>query len=817
MTTLLRALRILAIACFSGLCLVPGPPPSQGTRKIVVGINRDFPPYEYLDAKGQPAGYDIDLMREVAELEGLDLAFRADTWDGTLNAFREGKVDLLAGLLHSKAREAFADFSTPHLVVHYAIFVRNGDSRIQDESQLKGHRILVERQSQMHDHLRAIGLDSELIPVGSEPEALRRLAHGEADAAAAPQLEGMVLAKRDHLAIRTAGGPLMTRQLCFATQKDQVDLLSRLNTGLAILNQTGRYAEIYKTWFGALQPDPRAGALLIRRGLIVLAAVVLALILLGVWNRSLRRKVARATEQLRRANREIQDREAFLDTIIESLPVAIFGKDPRKGYAFTLWNAHSEEMFGLSRQQVMGKTDHDFFPKEQADFFRAKDEEVVRNGRPIEIQEERISSVSLGEITLHTRKVPLFDDHGPALLLGISENITERKAMEEALRQSQKLESLGILAGGIAHDFNNLLTAIMGNLGLAELHVPEDHPALPFLANAQATSLRAAELTHQMLAYSGKGLFIVKPVDLSRAAGDMASLLKVSISKKITLRFEFTSDLPHIQADPAQLQQVVMNLVTNAAEAIGEAEGEVLVATGLADLDAIQLGGLHPGSPIPPGRYVTLRVEDSGVGMAPDVLSRIFDPFFTTKFSGRGLGLSAMLGILRAHHAGIAIKSQPGVGTEFCLYFPVGEPPSGSEKADSAHATHVPEQGTVLVVEDEPDVRQSTTDMLRHAGYEVLEARDGVEGCLVYRQERPRIDLVLMDLTMPKMDGRTAAAEILAFDPKARIILTSGFQILSAEHGPTSGGLAGFLQKPFQMEDLLEILHRAGPPAGEPS
>ncbi|GLH72107.1 hypothetical protein GETHLI_06090 [Geothrix limicola] len=815
MTTLLRALRILAIACFSGLCLVPAPPSSTGGRKVVVGINRDFPPYEYLDAKGQPEGYDIDLMRAVAELEGLDLEFRADTWDGTLSAFREGRVDVLAGLLHSKAREAFADFSTPHLVVHYAIFVRNGDLRIQDASQLKGHRILVERQSQMHDHLRSLGLDSELLPVGSEPEALRRLASGEADAAAAPQLEGLGLAKREHLTIRTAGGPLMTRQLCFATRKGDADLLSKLNTGLAILNETGRYADIYKAWFGALQPDPRTGALLIRRGLIVLAAVCLALILLGVWNRSLSRKVVRATAQLRQANQEIQDREAFLDTVIESLPVAIFGKDPRKGYVFTLWNARSEEMFGLPRQEVLGRTDYDFFPKEQADFFRAKDEEVVREGRPVEIQEERISSVSLGDITLHTRKVPLFDDHGPALLLGISENITERKTMEEALRQSQKLESLGILAGGIAHDFNNLLTAIMGNLGLAELHTPEGHPAQPFLANAQATSLRAAELTHQMLAYSGKGLFVVKPVDLSETAGDMASLLKVSISKKITLRFEFTPYLPRIQADPAQLQQVVMNLVTNAAEAIGDAEGEVRVATGLADLEAAQLPGLHPGSQIPAGRYVTLRVTDSGIGMAPEVLSRIFDPFFTTKFSGRGLGLSAMLGILRAHHAGISIKSQPGAGTEFCLYFPVSDQPPDAEKPRPVYDGLMPDLGTVLVVEDEPDVRQSTVALLRHAGYEVLEAWDGLEACVLYRQERARIDLVLMDLTMPKMDGRTAAAEILSFDPKARIVLTSGFQILSAEHAP--GGLAGFLQKPFQMEDLLEILHLANPSSDQQS
>jgi PAS domain S-box-containing protein len=797
--------RILLLLFLAAFCSFAEP----AKRKVVVGINRDFPPYEYLDANGKPAGYDVDLLRAVAEVESLDLEFRADTWDNTLNALRESRLDLLPGLLYSKERQAFTDFSTPHLVVHYAIFVRRGDARIQDETGLKGRRILVERQSQMHDHLRSAGFEADLIPVDSEPEALRRLAAGDGDAAAAPQLEGMVLAKEKRLAIHTVGGPIFTRQLCFATRKGEAELLSRLNTGLAILNQTGRYAEIYQASFGGLLPNPQENAALIRRILFTLAFVAAALLLTVSWNWFLRRRVARATLQIRHANREIRAREAYLHTVIESLPVAIFGKDPRHGYVFTLWNARSEEIFGLRKEEVLGRSDYDLFPKDQSDFFRAKDEEVIRNRQSVEIPEEQVLTKALGEITLQTREVPLFDEKGePFLLLGISENITERRAMEAAVRQTQKLESLGVLAGGIAHDFNNLLTAILGNLGLASLQVSEDHPIQRFLDKAKTTSLRAAELTRQMLAYAGKGVFTVKPLDLSQVAEEITNLLEVSISKRVRLQFGFSRGLPCINADPAQIQQVVMNLVTNASEAIGEAEGDILLATGLTELTATRAATLHPGSPIPPGRYVTLCVKDTGVGMSAEVLSQIFDPFFTTKFSGRGLGLSTMLGILRAHHAGIGITSEPGRGTEFHLYFPEYGLGPTEDKTPSDPAVATPLPGVVLLVEDEPEIRKATGAMLHQAGFEVLEAVDGAEACEVFRQAHPRIQVILMDLNMPQMDGRSAAREILAIDPKARILLTSGFPMDMSAQGIGQETLRGFIQKPYQLPDLLAALQR---------
>ncbi|HEX9082557.1 MAG TPA: transporter substrate-binding domain-containing protein, partial [Holophagaceae bacterium] len=376
--------------------------------KLVVGINRDYPPYEYLDAHGQPAGYDVDLLKAVAKVEDLELTFQADTWDRTLQAFQEGKVDVLAGLLRSTSREAFADFSTPHLVVHYSLFIRDGEPRIHGLGDLAGRRVLVERHSQMDEYLQGAGLGLRLLPVASEPEALRKLAAGEGDAAAAPQLEGMVLAKQNHLNLEPVGGPLFTRHLCFAVRKGNPELLARLNTGLAILNQTGQYAEIYQAWFSHLEPGAQISQALVRGTLAVLILGAAILIGAAVWNRSLRHQVNQATDQLRQANEAIRTLEAFLDAVIENLPVAIFGKNPEQGYVFTLWNARSEEIFGFSKTEVLGRDDYALFPREQADFFRAKDEDVIRDRRPLEIPEEKLLSPTRGELLLHTRKVPLF-------------------------------------------------------------------------------------------------------------------------------------------------------------------------------------------------------------------------------------------------------------------------------------------------------------------------------------------------------------------------------------------------------------------------
>jgi PAS domain S-box-containing protein len=397
---------------------------------------------------------------------------------------------------------------------------------------------------------------------------------------------------------------------------------------------------------------------------------------------------------------------------------------------------------------------------------------------------------------------------GVPCLLSVTRDITDRKAAEAALQQSQKLESLGILAGGIAHDFNNLLTVVMGNLNLAQMHLSENSPAQPFLTKMEATVLRATELTKQMLAYSGRGHFLVKPQDLNEAVREVTHLLEVSISKNVRLHFDLEPDLPAIQADAAQIQQVVMNLVTNASDAIGDREGIIHLSTSTAHLDARELQAAYRGESLEPGRYVLLEVRDTGMGMSPEILMRIFDPFFTTKASGRGLGLSAMLGILRGHRAGLQISSTLDQGSTFRICFPASsERPHASAPAIQEATAH-PLRGRVLLVDDEALILQTIGSALRALGLEVLTAGDGLEALEQFKSAKPRPDLVLMDLTMPRMDGREAFQAMHDLDPSVPVVLSSGFTEQDSLQTLSGTGPAGFIQKPYRVKELRQLLQR---------
>ena len=400
-------------------------------------------------------------------------------------------------------------------------------------------------------------------------------------------------------------------------------------------------------------------------------------------------------------------------------------------------------------------------------------------------------------------------------LAGVSEDITERKQSEEKqavfenkLQETQRLESLGVLAGGIAHDFNNLLTGILGNASLARMAIPQGDDAQKYLAQIEAVSVRAADLCKQMLAYSGKGRFHVQLLDVSAIVEETTQLLHISIAKGALLRFNLAKNLPPIKADPTQLRQVVMNLVINASEALVGKSGTISLNTGVVRVDKDYLSSTVLADPIHEGDYVFLEFADNGCGMSAETQSHIFEPFFTTKFAGRGLGLSAVMGIVRGHSGAMKVYSEAGKGTMFKLLFPVADGHAQPLQQDASDAANWRGEGSILIVDDEETVRAVCARMVESFGFKAILASDGEEGIERFRERRAEISAVLMDLTMPHVDGEEAFRQIRAMDSDAHILLMSGFNEQEAINRFTGKGLAGFLQKPFKPDQLRAKLRQ---------
>jgi PAS domain S-box-containing protein len=422
-------------------------------------------------------------------------------------------------------------------------------------------------------------------------------------------------------------------------------------------------------------------------------------------------------------------------------------------------------------------------------------------------------------IELLVNAVPLRDEAGRARgCLATFQDLSaqrraerDRLALERRMQETQKFESLGVLAGGIAHDFNNLLTGILGNASLARLELqPSQDQADLALGYVEQASLRAAELCKQLLAYAGKGRFLVEPLDLSRLIEETVPLLRASVSKKADLQCHLAPGLPSFQGDANQIRQIVMNLVINASEALGDHPGVINVQTGRLHATQEYLQSMAFSDHLEPGDYLMLEVSDTGEGMTIETKARIFEPFFTTKFTGRGLGLAAVLGIVHGHKGAIKVYSDRGKGSTFKIVLPAtGDPLRPAVPPPTTSRKSWTGKGIALVVDDERAVRELAVAALVRAGFEVEQAVDGQEGVDRVRLNPQRYTIVLLDLTMPRLDGEEALRRMRALNPQLRVILTSGFNEQAIIDRFAGRGLAGFLPKPFSVDMLLGMVRDA--------
>lgn len=392
--------------------------------------------------------------------------------------------------------------------------------------------------------------------------------------------------------------------------------------------------------------------------------------------------------------------------------------------------------------------------------------------------------------------------------------VQARLDLDARVQQVQKLETLGTLAGGVAHDFNNLLQAILGNASIIRLHADSSADVQISLDQIEIACRRAGELTNQLLAYAGKGKFVLETVDVSQLAIEMSKLLVASLPRKPRLLGQFAPGLPAVEGDPTQLRQVLMNLVINAAESLSDQSGVIRLSTGKVDLTAENLAGLLLGNDLPPGTYIFFEVCDTGCGMTEEIRSRIFDPFFTTKQNGRGLGLAAVLGIVRGHRGALQVHSELGSGTLIRVLFPVSRKSlAGRPRAPGQQSPVEQNSGTILVVDDEKAIRNSARFLLESLGFAVRTASDGLEAVEIFKTMYAEISAVLLDLTMPKLSGAEAFRELRAVRPDVPILVTSGYSEKETGKQFQAAGLVGFIQKPYRGSELrtrlLELLKHA--------
>jgi signal transduction histidine kinase len=391
----------------------------------------------------------------------------------------------------------------------------------------------------------------------------------------------------------------------------------------------------------------------------------------------------------------------------------------------------------------------------------------------------------------------------------------ERRNLEEQLRHAQKLESLGLLAGGVAHDFNNLLTGILGNASLVLELVAGPSEVQGMLHDIIRASERAADLTRQLLAYAGKGKFVIESVNASTLVRDISELLRASVPHSVELSLQLHPDLPHIEGDASQIQQLVMNLILNAVEATGERPGAVQVTTGVRLINGARdtVSHFRPDPP-QPGNYVSIEVVDNGCGMSDRVKAQIFDPFFTTKFTGRGLGLAAALGIVRGHKGAIGVESKEDSGSKFTVLLPVEASAASGRRLQQSNAVAplTPSAaGSVLIIDDEDVVRRAARATLEHFGYSVFEASDGRDGVDLFNRLHDRISVVLLDLTMPRMDGHEVWRFIRGVRPDMKIVVSSGFDEAEAMRQFSESTGLEFIQKPYTASALVRKIRGMAP------
>ena len=681
--TILRAVTIAIVALFLPWGYSPGAAAvNSGGPSDVLQFrgNSDFSPYEFINDKKEPDGYNVELTRAIARQLGLNVHIGLVKWSDARKELETGKIDALTGVLYSVERDKVFDFSIPHVVISYAVFVRK-DSTFQKPTDLKEKEVIVVKDVYAHDWLTQNNFTPHVVTVARPEEALQLLSQGRHDCAVLARLHGLDLLRSlsiDNL--KTIGPPVLTQKMGIAVKAGNADLLAKINEGLYLVQASGEYDRIYRKWFSVYERKRFLDRLLQIGKLVGLPLVVL-LVLAGLWIRSLKHLVARRTQALK-------ENQILLNRIVQGTPLPTLVLD-RNG-KLLLWNRACEELTGISAGAAAERSQNALQNEETADPFLLK---LITEKIPADSEDQRIPArpklmktasgaanlevciPQLGDAGcwLYGTIVRFCDEKGhPIGIIETWQDLTDRKNLERQLAHAQRLEAMGRLAGAIAHDFTNFLQAILVFTETAKFEISAHSPIRHHLDGIQETVFRAKELIKQIKVFSRQNLLAPKPIRLKAVVEKAVASVKAMVPGTIDLRLSIDSDA-RIMADEVPVKQVVSNLCMNAVNAMVDTGGTLTV--GLSTLGLTQETARRY-SELQPGDYAKLTVADTGRGIPAEHLERIFEPFFTTRKreGGSGMGLAIIHGIVKGYDGVVSLESKVGKGTVFEILWPVIRP-----------------------------------------------------------------------------------------------------------------------------------------------